>query len=118
MSGKADSLRSILYALGAKFVAGGDPKLVLICGYFSASYGSSADLFGALACLNFCCVLLQFVPCGRRRGESIRRTRCTRRLGRVFGCRGPNSTCAAGSFRIANGGIRDFRFAIQGRRYR
>jgi transcriptional regulator GlxA family with amidase domain len=33
-----------------RFVAGsGDPKVILICGYFHASYGSSIDLFGTLA---------------------------------------------------------------------
>lgn len=33
-----------------KFVAGdGAPEVMLICGYFNASYGSSTDLFGALA---------------------------------------------------------------------
>lgn len=33
-----------------KFVAGeGEPEIVLICGYFNASYGSTTDLFGALA---------------------------------------------------------------------
>jgi AraC family transcriptional activator of mtrCDE len=33
-----------------KFVAGsGEPEIILICGYFHASYGSSTDLFGALA---------------------------------------------------------------------
>jgi AraC-like DNA-binding protein len=33
-----------------RLIAGsGEPEIVLICGYFNASYGSSADLFGALA---------------------------------------------------------------------
>jgi AraC-like DNA-binding protein len=33
-----------------KFVAGnGEPELILVCGYFHASYGSSAELFGRLA---------------------------------------------------------------------
>jgi AraC-like DNA-binding protein len=33
-----------------KFVAGdGDPEVILVCGYFHASYGSSADLFGSLS---------------------------------------------------------------------
>jgi AraC-like DNA-binding protein len=33
-----------------KFVAGdGKPEIILICGYFNASYGPSADLFGRLA---------------------------------------------------------------------
>jgi AraC family transcriptional activator of mtrCDE len=33
-----------------RYVAGGDdPEIVLICGFFQASYGSSLDLFGSLA---------------------------------------------------------------------
>jgi AraC-like DNA-binding protein len=33
-----------------RFVAGsGDPQVILICGYFHASYGSSIDLFGTLS---------------------------------------------------------------------
>jgi AraC family transcriptional activator of mtrCDE len=44
--------RGSTFAPGAlrRFVAGeGEPRVILVCGYFRASYGASIDLFGTLA---------------------------------------------------------------------
>jgi AraC family transcriptional activator of mtrCDE len=44
------TLKNLAAGVVRRFVAGeGEPRLILICGYFRALYGTSLDLFGSLA---------------------------------------------------------------------